>query len=485
MAKKVKKTKNKKNNKTNTAPDIRLFIGVPALGNVAIQWAIAIFELMRQLNWHTKIMSTDEIPLSRARNRIVRTFMDSDATHLLWIDSDTMPPSDAVHRLFGHLKEYEGQDDPTRFDIMSGLYFSRKKSGYYRPIAFFKMDMENKEHNHVFMWGKNTFQVDAIGMGFCIIPRYVFEKLEQPYYRWVSDPSWGYLKEDEGSLSFGEDMYFCEKARNAGYRIGVNPLVQCGHLGTSNITGDDYLDQIRLGRFGTEQLVGTLNTGEELLNPEQKQVITELMEYTGLSKKQVIENLVEGKNRVKQAWLKANPVTPREIYEFYTTCQEYIYDLTVFNYFTGDQLDTVHKIVKNSHGRILDYGAGVGAYLIRCWENGLTDLTHYDVPGPVMDFARWRYKQRGMNVDIVEAPLDVTKIDPLVGVFDTINCIDTLEHLVDPIAHLRQISHHFDAGNKKSRFHINMVDEIDKDYPMHIIHKESLRDMIRAAFTQK
>lgn len=481
MAKKVKKGKDKKQ---EAREPIRLFIGVPARGEVAIQWAIAVFELMRQLNWNTKIMSTDEIPLSRARNRIVRTFMDSDCTHLLWIDSDTMPPSDAVHRLFTSLKEYEGQNDTKRFDIMSGLYFSRKKAGYYRPIAFFKMDIDNKEHNHVFMWGKKPFQVDAIGMGFCVIPRYVFEKLELPYYKWVSDPSWGYLTEDEGSLSFGEDMYFSEKARNAGFTIGVDPNVLCGHLGISNITADEYFDQIRLGRFGTEQLVGTLNTGEKLLNPEQKVIIQELMEYTGLTMKEVVENLVNGSEKVKEAWNHADPRTPREIYDFYRNCKDYIYDLTLFNYFYGPQMETLYKIVMASHGRILDYGAGIGSYLIKCWENGEKDLTHYDVPGPVLDFARWRYKKRGIDVHVIEAPFDIKRNDPLVGIYDTITCLDVLEHLEDPISHLKQISNHFDQKNRDSKLHINLAGP-DEQHPMHITHDKTLHQMVTEAFTPK
>ena len=473
--------KNRKKVEKGKIDPIHLFIGIPARGSVSIQWTIALIEMMRALNWGTKIMSTDEIPLTRARNRIVRTFMDSKSTHLLWIDSDTMPPPGGVHKLFQYLKPVMGDTDPKRFDIISGLYFSRKKSGWFRPIAFQKLDTETKKHNHVYMWGKKPFKVDAIGMGFCIIPRYVFEHLEVPYYQWISDPSWGYWKEDEGSLSFGEDMYFSEKARGAGFTIGVHPLVQCGHIGETNITGNDYMDQIRLGRFGTEQLLGAISTGDKLLNPEQKKFVAELVNYTGLSMKQVIINLANGRDLVRNRWLNVKPRSPREIYDFYTDCSEYIYDLGTFNYFTGTQIELVDRLARESNGRILDYGAGIGAYLIRCWELGKHDVTHYDVPGPVLDFARWRYKQRGMEVTVVEAPFDVAKNDPLGGYFDTVTCIDTLEHLEDPVTHLEQIGKHFDIHRKENIFHVNMSAP-DKDHPMHIRHKLRLDEMLKQVF---
>lgn len=492
MAKKVKKNKkskqvyqksiHKKKNKDQETDNIKLFVGVPARGSVHIQWAIAIFELMRTLGYQTQIMSTDEIPLSRARNRIVRQFMDSECTHLCWIDADTIPPSDGVHRLFRSLKEYRGQKDTKRFDVMSGLYFSRKKSGWYRPIAFQKLDLENKEHIHYYMWGRTPFQADAIGMGFCIIPRYVFDKLELPYYKWVSDPTWGYLKSDEGSLSFGEDMYFCEKVRGAGFTIGVDPLCQCGHVGMSIVTGEDYQDQIRLGRFGTTQLLSAMNTGDKLLNPEQKQIIAELMEYTGLGMKEVVRNLVNGYKMVKNTWNKKCPRSDREIYDFYATTGDYIYDLASFNYFNGSQIELNDKLVRRSHGRILDYGAGIGAYLIKCYEQGLTDLTHYDVPGPVMDFAGWRYKQRGMKVHMVEAPLDIERDDPLEGVFNTITCIDTMEHLRDPVKHLRHIRKHFDITDDNSVMNVNMSPP-DKDRPMHFRHDTPLDEMLKKVFS--
>jgi GT2 family glycosyltransferase len=54
-----------------------------------------------------------------------------------------------------------------------------------------------------------------------MIRRRVFEKLDPPYFKYVYD--------EMGKLKLGQDFYFCQKAREAGFRIYVHTGILTSH----------------------------------------------------------------------------------------------------------------------------------------------------------------------------------------------------------------------------------------------------------------
>jgi SAM-dependent methyltransferase len=74
----------------------------------------------------------------------------------------------------------------------------------------------------------------------------------------------------------------------------------------------------------------------------------------------------------------------------------------------------------------LDIGAGVGRDCIAFARQGAV-CTHADVPWPGVEFARWRYRQRNLNVRIVDA------LDMPAERFTVVSCHDVFEHVEDPV----------------------------------------------------
>ena len=72
----------------------------------------------------------------------------------------------------------------------------------------------------------NEFKATSSRFGVALVKYEVFEKLQWPYWKNVFSP---------GVIEMGEDIYFCEQARKAGFDIWCDPKVKCGHIKQANL----------------------------------------------------------------------------------------------------------------------------------------------------------------------------------------------------------------------------------------------------------
>lgn len=124
---------------------------------------------------------------------------------LLMIDSDmTFTPED-VRKMEEHLKTK---------DIVTGLYRMGIDGA---PHAIFKDNVPMEPED-------DMFEVDACGAGFLGISSRVL--LDQPFKR--------VYNKDSGMMR-GEDMSFCQVAKEAGFKIYCDPSIKLGHIKTKVI----------------------------------------------------------------------------------------------------------------------------------------------------------------------------------------------------------------------------------------------------------
>jgi hypothetical protein len=95
------------------------------------------------------------------------------------------------------------------------------------PVAFMDQPVSSgtgifpiKEH------GTGLMQVDYVGAGCLLISRKVLETLQYPWFFWSRNDPRIPLKE-----RISEDLYFCKKAREAGFQIYLDASVRCLHVG--------------------------------------------------------------------------------------------------------------------------------------------------------------------------------------------------------------------------------------------------------------
>lgn len=131
--------------------------------------------------------------------------------YLFCVDSDIVLPYDCIEKMLSADK-----------DIISGLYIQRIPG---RQILEIYKDAENGVTNHQFEDVKDLgiFQIASCGMGCCLIKSEVLRKLEYPHFVYKSALSHAY--------TFSEDIYFCCKAREAGFTVWADATIRCEHIG--------------------------------------------------------------------------------------------------------------------------------------------------------------------------------------------------------------------------------------------------------------
>ncbi len=166
-------------------------------------------------------ISTSGSLLCAERNRLLKRFLESDASHVLCIDSDLGWSPISVEKILEH-----------DMDFIGGLYPSRKdKSFMYRP---------SKQENGALIVhpSKGLIKMECIPAGFMLIKRHVIEKMmkDNPQDHFVpkdgSPDGYALFNTEmyEGEF-WGEDYIFCNKARASGFDIWIDPLIQFSHAG--------------------------------------------------------------------------------------------------------------------------------------------------------------------------------------------------------------------------------------------------------------
>jgi hypothetical protein len=204
---------------------MKLMISTPAYaGNVSVPYAISLSEttyllLRNNIEVQHNIQTSGSL-LVAERNRIVQVFMESDCTHVLMIDADLGWPAQAVISMLLAQKEF-----------ICGIYPSRGERCFtFRPSV-------NEDQSIVSE--KNLLKMEYIPAGFMLISREAIQKMRDKFPELYYEPKAEANKHMKGWCLFntevwegefwGEDYYFCRKAREAGIDIWTDPQIQFNH----------------------------------------------------------------------------------------------------------------------------------------------------------------------------------------------------------------------------------------------------------------
>ena len=191
-------------------------------------------------------VEVDLMIIGKARVMLIDTALTINTDVMWFIDRDTFPPPHAGQLIQQALD----------LGIVSGLYFSRRLP--FTPQAYIKAHEEGNEGKY---WplinypATGLMVVDAVGGGMLAVRTDVFRQM-QTYYKerlaksmkFVEDRCFGdpyameafqwlmrYSRHLSPWFEFldkkGEDLYFCERAHDAGHIIWLNVDVKCAHQG--------------------------------------------------------------------------------------------------------------------------------------------------------------------------------------------------------------------------------------------------------------
>lgn len=239
---------------------VKLFVATPMYGGMCTgMYASAIMQLVGVCGQNNMQMfysfMMNESLITRARNSMAYDFLQSEATHLMFIDADiNFNPNDIPRMVHADV------------DIICGLY-PKKEINWVEVEAAVKRGVTPQElHKYTGAFVVNLphgeekksgsvnepLEIANGGTGFMLIKRKVFEALLDKVPSYTNDMYHAVdtvrqvkiIKEffatsidEESNRLLSEDYHFCKIAREAGFKVYAAPWANFGHTGTYTFSG--------------------------------------------------------------------------------------------------------------------------------------------------------------------------------------------------------------------------------------------------------
>lgn len=206
-------------------PKLRILVCTPVYGDsvkrgyaFSVAQAMAFFaQAKSDVEKYIDIQMVSSSNLAENRHILVSRALNFEATHILFWDADIKAPPDAIVRLVNH-----------HLPVVAVNY--SKKEPEARPTAFIDTDSyvgpcwTQAQHT-------GLQAVSSCGFGLMLIEAGVFETLSPPFFQFTQVGQ-------DGIKTETEDVYFCRKAREAGFDIVIDHDLskQIGHIGDWEFT---------------------------------------------------------------------------------------------------------------------------------------------------------------------------------------------------------------------------------------------------------
>lgn len=241
-------------------PVAKLFVATPMYGGMCTgMYASAIMQCVgamasNRIQMYYSFMMNESL-ITRARNSMAHDFLNSDATHLMFIDADIgFNPYD-IPKMVAADK-----------DIICGVY-PKKEINWVQVAEMVQKGVPpdqlhlhtgafviNLAHGEQSKTGNinEPIEISNGGTGFMLIKRKVFEKLSETVPSYTNDMYHAVdvvrkpkiIKEffatsidEESNRLLSEDYHFCKIAREAGFTVWCAPWASFNHTGSYNFSG--------------------------------------------------------------------------------------------------------------------------------------------------------------------------------------------------------------------------------------------------------
>lgn len=183
---------------------------MPTMGEVKVETMLSVLTNVSDLaEYNIEISFQKGTYLHDLRNIIVNEARKAKVDYLMFIDSDVAFEYDSIRKLIDHNK-----------DIVGGHYNMKKFpiTTTMKPLA---EDGKSASTAETYDMPNKLFKCAAVPTGFLLINMKALDSMPRFF-------DFEYLP--NGDL-LGEDVWFCNKARELGFDIWCDPTIKIGHVG--------------------------------------------------------------------------------------------------------------------------------------------------------------------------------------------------------------------------------------------------------------
>jgi FkbM family methyltransferase len=204
------KLENKPEAKKLKVKNKKILIAIPTNKYIEPETFRAIYNLDVPEGYDTEFQFFYGYQIDQIRNLIAEWAKHYD--YLLSVDSDIVLPKDALKKMLAADK-----------DVISGLYIQRIPGT--QVVEIYQDNPTGGVNNIPYrvLENQGTVQVAACGFGAVLVKGEVFRKMAYPHFMYKSA-----IKHSD---TISEDVYFCKKAREAGFTVWADTSIKCEHIG--------------------------------------------------------------------------------------------------------------------------------------------------------------------------------------------------------------------------------------------------------------
>ena len=206
--------------KMNT-PKKKILIAIPTARNIEPDTFKAIYDLEVPDGYETTFQFFYGYNIDQIRN-LIADWIVNGFDYLFSVDSDIAFSKDTLKKLLAHNK-----------DVVSGLYIQRKPGLHILEVY------EHNGHGGVSnipygkIKGRGLVEIAGCGFGCALIKAEVFKAIGYPQFEYHS------AIDHKNTVS--EDVDFCRKALNKGFKIWADTTIQCQHTGSFTFNVDNAI----------------------------------------------------------------------------------------------------------------------------------------------------------------------------------------------------------------------------------------------------
>lgn len=204
---------------------IKIWMGIPSTGNRSDAQCYALRRIEERYRDKIELVYPKQcihrIFHDFARNEIVREFQESDCDILWFLDSDIVPPDNILDIVMFPMMEWKLAGAPYPVFLVA-----KKENGPQVLITVYKRIDGKLAACDAPQTGIE--EVDGLATGCLFIRREVFDKLEKPYFEFK-------YKKENMFMYEGEDLGFCRKVNELGYKFYTDYSMVCKHYKTVDL----------------------------------------------------------------------------------------------------------------------------------------------------------------------------------------------------------------------------------------------------------
>lgn len=202
----------------------RVTIGIPSTGFIRTETTVSLIAAVANTKGvFFRLSNPTGCYIHQNRENIVLEAQKQNSSHLMFIDSDMAFPPDAIATLLERDKPIIGANYNYRESPRKSV-IRLDPSLYGKDEIDIKKDSRQKgKYTATITDPKKPFKCLALGTGFVLIQMWVFDKLPRPWFFFEPSSSPGGM--------IGEDVWFCNLAREHGIELWCDPTIPIDHIG--------------------------------------------------------------------------------------------------------------------------------------------------------------------------------------------------------------------------------------------------------------